>query len=80
MFEMNRALLACQHHPLPNGAERKLFSKHPNVKFFFFMAICEHVTMICEAGKLEVVGLLFPALDACVCLNRCLHSEIGFLL
>lgn len=46
MFEMKRALLACQHHPVPNGAERELFSKHPDVRLFFFMDIFEHVTMI----------------------------------
>lgn len=47
MFEMKRALLACQHDPVPNGAERELFSKHPNVKLLGFMGIFEHVTMVC---------------------------------
>lgn len=39
MFEMRKALLACQQHPVHNGEESGLFSKHLNVKLFFLMDI-----------------------------------------
>lgn len=49
MFEMKRALLAYQHHVVPNRSERELFSKHSDRKLFFFMDIFEHMTVICGA-------------------------------
>lgn len=78
MFEMEGASLACQQ--VPNGAEGELFSKQPDVKLFFFMDIFEHVTMMCGTRKLEVVGLLFAAQGAFVCINPCLCREISCLL
>lgn len=37
MFEMKGVLLAWQHHPVPNGAEGDLFSKHSNIELFFLV-------------------------------------------
>lgn len=58
--------------------QKELFSKMENCSFF--MDIFEHMTVVCAAWKLEMLGLLFAALDVSVYINHCLHKKFGFLL
>lgn len=74
MFEMKRALLAYQHHVVPNRSERELFPKHSDRKLFFFYGYLW--THDCDMWSLKtrdawVIACCF----GCLCVYKSLPTQ-----